>query len=179
MKKKELNRLLAQLRAQQQQMLNRATAQSPWEKEVENEYRANKTFLDSKDYRNLPDGVNIPMLSLADSQKMRQMTRGQNLGQSASGVNPQMLAAQRELSDNQFAEDWGGEYEAKVGGLMDQNQNRLSFLQGAHGNRMNAGLQGGSNMLGQAMQITPEKGFWSSFLPGLLQGGASAALSFL
>lgn len=179
MKKKELERLLAQLRAQNQQMLNRATEKSPWEQEVENEYRTNKTFLDSKDYRNLPNGVNIPMLSLADSQKMRQMTRGQNAGQSAAGVNPQILASQRELSDNQFAEDWGGEYEQKIGGLMDQNQNRLSFLQGAHSNRMNAGLQGSSNMFGQAMQIRPEKGFWSSFLPGLLQGGASAAMSFI
>lgn len=179
MKRKDLERLLAQLRAQQQQMLDRATQKSPWEQEVENEYRTNKTFLDSKDYRNLPAGVNIPMLSLADSQKMRQMMRGQNAGQSAAGVNPQMLAAQRELSDNRFAEEWGGEYENKIGGLLDQNQNRLSFLQGAHGNRMNAGLQGSSNMLGQAMQIKPDKGFWGSFLQSFLPSAASTAMSFI
>lgn len=173
MKRKELERLLRQALQQQQEAANRAAQKSPWELELENRYNATKTFLDSKDYRNLPTGVNIDMLGLADSQKLRQMMRGSNQGQSAAGVNPQILAAQREMSDNQFAEDYGGEYERKIGELMGQNDINLNNLQAAHANRMGMGLSGANSMVSSISQIRPQQGFWDKFLPGILSAGGS------
>ncbi|MDL5055900.1 hypothetical protein [Geitlerinema calcuttense] len=180
MKRKQYDQLLRMLQQQSQAALQAAQQQSPWEIEAQNRYNQTKSFLDSRDYRNLPTGVHIPMLSLAEGQRMRNMMRGTNAGQSAKGMDSRMLASQRELSDNQFVQDWGGAYEEQIGNLMGQQDNTLSFLQGAHANRMNTGLQGSLGLFNATAQnIKPKQSFWSSFLPGLLQGGASAAMSFI
>lgn len=174
MKKKQFDQLFRMLQASVQQ----AQQPSPWETAVGNEYNQINSFLNSKDYRNLPPGVNIDMLSLADSNRMRQMMRGQNAGQSATGINPQMQAAQRELSDNQFQQEWGGEYERKVGDLMGRKDNMLSFLQGGHTNRMNTGISGNLSLL-QAAQMRPKGSFWGDMFKGLIPGLASTALKFI
>lgn len=175
MSKPNWNQLFAQLQAS----IDRATAPSPYETAMAQDWTNTRNWLNAKDYRNTPAGVNVDLLPIAEYQKMRQMTRGQNNnGTAAAGVqNNALMAQQRELDDNQFTQDWGNSYENAVGNLMNQNANLGAGLQGAYSNRMNTGLQGAMGAL-QAYGNKP-RSFWSSFLPGLAQAGASIAGSFI
>lgn len=165
------NQLFAQLQAS----IDRASAPSPYETAMAQDWTNTRNWLNAKDYRNTPAGVNVDLLPIAEYQKMRQMTRGQNNnGTAAAGVqNNALMSQQRELDDNQFTQDWGNAYENQVGNLMNQNSQLGAGLQGAYTNRMNAGVQGAMGSL-QALNSKP-KGFWSSFLPSL----AGAAASFI
>lgn len=158
--------------------INQANQPNQWETQLGNQANSIQSFLDSKDYRNLPNGVNIPMLGLADQQKMRGMLRGSDAGaQRAAGANfAPMVQAQRELDDNQFAQDYGGEYENQIGGLIGRRDNLLSGLagQGNQRSQQNVANYGGyANALLNTPQTT---NIWSSLLPSLIQGGANAAL---
>jgi len=136
-----------------------------------NEITATTNFLNSRDYRNLPNGVNINMLPLAEQQRMRQMTRG-SIDTGQGQINPNILAAQREVSDNEFAQDWGNEYENKVGELQGRRDTLAGMVQGMYDNRMNAGIQGGQMQIQN--QLNRPKGFnWLGLLTGGLQGAGS------
>lgn len=170
--------MMALLRSQ----IDKSQQQSPIEQALMGEYNSISKFLDSKDYRNLPTGVNIDMLSQSDTNRMRQMMMGRDTsGQSAKGGMGQIAHTQRNLLNDQAARDWSGAYEEKIGGLMDRKANLGGFLQGQHANRMGQGVSGYSNMVGLLSQRPQVKGgsFWGDLLKNLIPGGASAALSFI
>lgn len=180
-KKKIQQQYLATL----QQMLGAiqsANQPNQWEQAQAGEYNTLKNFLDSKDYRNLPTGVNIPMIDLADRQRMRQMVRGSDAGaQRAAGANfAPMVQAQRTLDDSQFEEDWAGEFENQIGGLMGRKDALL-------GNLSNRGAQRSQNTVGNygaalgAISNTPivPQNMWMQMLPGLIQSGAQAGIGMI
>lgn len=173
-KKPDWNALFQQLIAANQA----ATAPSPYETALAADWNNTRNWLNQRDYRNMPAGVNVDLLPIADYQKMRQMTRGTNNGTAAAGVmNPTILNQQRELDDNQFAQDWGGAYENALGGLLNRQDSLSGALQSAHANRMGMGMQGAMGAL-QAYGSRP-RSIWSSLLPSILQGAGSVAGAFI
>jgi len=167
-----MEQLLAAIRA--------ANQPSQWETQLGNERNQLQSWLDAKDYRNLPNGVNIDMLPLAEAQRMRKMVRGSGgTGQRAAGADGgRILAAQKEFGDNQFAQDWSGAYEQKVGDLMGRKDTLTQLLMGQSDNRSNNNVRNQSLML-DAYRNRPKGGFLQSLLPGLIQGGASIAGAFI
>lgn len=143
-KKKKEQQKYDQMIGTIQGWIDRATTPSPVENDITADYNATRSFLDSKDYRNLPTGVNIDLLNLSDYQDMRKRVRGSDEGaQRAAGAShAPMVHAQREMDDNQFVSDWGGAYEEKVGGLMDKKDSMAKTLQDLYGNRMRTGIEG-------------------------------------
>lgn len=166
------DQLFASLQAQQAA----ANKPSPYEDALLKDWNTSRDWLNKRNYRNLPTGVNIPMLGLADSQKMRQMLRGSNTNGQGE-LNPNLLASQRELDDNQFAQDWGGAYENAVGGIMDRNDALAGAGQSSYSNRMNNSVNGAASLL-NAWGSRPKSsgGFWSSFGKSLL-GSAPSIIS--
>lgn len=130
------------------QMIAEAKKPSPYETELAQDRQRIRGFLDSKDYRNLPTGVNIDMLPLADYQRMSKMLSGSGDNVAKGALTDDAMANRRELDNNTLLRDWGGAYEQKVSGLMDQQAGMTDALQGAHSNRMGMGMQGMSSMLG-------------------------------
>lgn len=169
------NQLFAQLQSQ----IAQATAPSPYETAMQQDWTNTRNWLNAKDYRNMPAGVNVDLLPIAEYQKMRQMTRGSNAGGTAAAgvINPTILNQQRELDDNQFTQDWGNAYENQVGNLRQQNAGLGAGLQGAYTNRMNTGIQGQMGAL-NAFNNRP-RSMWSSLLPSLISGGANIAGAFI
>ncbi len=171
----------AALMAALQAAINKAQQPSPFETQWTNEYNALSSWLNGKDYRNLPVGANVNMIPLAEQQRMRQMIRGSgDMGGTVAkrGMNSMALARQKELDDNQFAGDWAGAYEEKVGVLMNQKMGMGQNLQSMYSNRMNQGIQGAAMNL-DAYRNRP-KGFnWGQLLGGAIQGGASLASAFI
>jgi len=157
-----------------------ANQPSPWETQLANERNTLQSWLDKKDYRNLPNGVNIDMLPLAEAQRMRKMVRGSGgTGQRAAGADGgRILAAQKEYGDNQFAQDWSGAYEQKVGDLMGRKDGLTQLLMGQADNRSNNNIRNQAMML-DAYRNRPKGGFLQSLLPGIIQGGASLAGSLI
>ncbi len=174
-KKKDYERLMEEMRRMYQQ----ASAPSPFEQQYQSEWSNIGNWLNAKDYRNTPAGVNVDLLPIAEYQKMRKMTRGTDPGnQMAKGANSNALArSQQQLGDDQFVQDWGGAYENKVGELSGRRDALGNMLQGAHSNRMGMGVQGSQAML-QAFNNKP-KSFWSSLLPSMISGGAQVASAFI
>lgn len=162
------------MEAMLQSWINRATTPSQYENELAQDRSRIRGFLDSKDYRNLPTGVNVPLLPLAEYQRMRKMTRGAG-DTVAGGANPNAaLTQQRELGDNEFVRDWGNAYEQQVGNLMGQQGDMTNTLQQLYSNRMNTGIQGSQAQLTNI--LNRPKGFnWGS----LLNMGAQALPSIL
>lgn len=158
-----------------QQAIQQANQPSPWEQQIGAEANQIGTFLNSRDYRNLPSGVNIDMLPLAEMQRMRKMVRGAgDTGQGARGSNmSHILNAQRELDDNSFAQDWGAAYEQKVGGLMDRKDNLLGGLMGTANQRSQNNVSNYGALL-QGYANKP-KSIWANLLPGIISGGAGIA----
>ena len=170
--------LLQQQIAQQNQRIN---TPSQWETQLGNEANSITGFLNSGDYRNLPSnlGAYVDLMPLSQAQQLRKLTRGSmNTGQGM--INPQILASQRELDDNQFAQDWGNAYEQQIGNLGAQRNNLLGALQGMNDTRIGQNQQNMGNYTSylQALSNRP-KGFWSSFLPGLMQSGIGVGLSMI
>ena len=155
--------------------ITKASTPSPYETELAADRTRIRGFLDSKDYRNLPTGTNINMLPLADYQRMSQMQNGAGDNVAKGALTQDAVNNQRELSNNQLVRDWGGAYEQKVGGLMDQQAGMGDALQGQYNNRMNAGLQG-SQMQLQNILNRPKSTNWfqqimsavGPALPGLM-----------
>lgn len=162
-----------------QTAIQQANQPSQYEQQLGNEANSIGTFLNSRDYRNLPNGVNIDMLPLAEAQRMRKMVRGAgDTGQGAKGANmSHILNAQRELDDNSFAQDWGSAYEQKVGGLMDRRDNLLGGLMGTANQRSQNNVSNYGALL-QGFANKP-KGFWSTFGPSMITGGARIAASLI
>ena len=167
-------------RAMQQMMAMFQAAQKPSavESQYQNEWSQLGDWLNKKDYRNLPAGANVDLLPLAEYQKMRQMTRGRDVGgQAASGAKTNMLAnQQRELGDNQFVQDWGNAYENKVGELSGRRDALGNVLMSGDMNRKQIGIQGSQAYL-QALGNKP-RSMWSSLLPSMIQGSASIGAAF-
>lgn len=159
---KALERLLAQ-------WINRATTPSPYENMLSGELNSINQFLDSKDYRNLPKGVNIDMLPLADYR--RQMSyMSPTGGTTAAGADTTGAKSNlQSLTSEQLTRDWGRAYEEKVAGLQDRKYGLIDSLQGNHVNRMNAGIQGTQAQM-QGLLNRPRGFNWM----GLLQMGAQA-----
>lgn len=175
MGKKEDQRRFDQQMALLRQQIDRANQPSAYETAWLNQFNANKSFLDSKDYRNLPTGVNIDMLGLADTNRMRQMMIGRDSGdQAAAGADGRIQQTQKQLLNDQAQRDWSGAYEQKIGGLMDQQMGLSQAGQQSHSQRMGQGIQGMSNfvqLLGQRPKDTG--GFWGNLFKGLIPGAAS------
>lgn len=168
-------------RAMQQMMAAFQQAQQPsqFETQLTSEWNNIGNWLNAKDYRNMPAGVNVDLLPIAEYQKMRQMMRGRDDGgQGAKGANTNMLAQQQKtLSDDMFTRDWGNAYENKVGDLQNRRDALANGLQQSHTNRMGMGVQGSQAYL-QALQNKP-KSFWSNLLPSILSGGSQIASAFI
>lgn len=172
-----LQMMMQQINAQNQ----RINTPSPYETQMSGEANDITNFLNSRDYRNIPAslGGSIDLMPLADAQKLRQMTRGSmNTGQGM--INPQILSSQRELDDNQFAQDYGNAFEQRVGDLSNKRDALLGGLQGQYNTRIGQN-QGTFQDMGGYLQgvLNRPKGFWSQMLPGLIQGGISAATHFI
>jgi hypothetical protein len=174
-KRKQYDALVAQMMAQ----FNQAQQPSQFEQQYQGEWNNLGNFLNSRDYRNLPNGVSIDMLPLAEMQKMRKMVRGTDTGgQGARGANMgNILNAQKEFDDNQFAQDYSGAYEQKIGELSNRRDALGSMLMGSQQNRNMMGIQGAQAAL-QAQQNRP-KSLWSSLLPSLLGAGSQVASAFI
>lgn len=157
-----------------QSWIDRATTPSPYENELAQERSQLKNWLNAKDYRNLPTGVNVDLLPLSDYQRMHKMLRGTGDTIAQGANNSQLAQQQRQLSDDQLLRDWGAAYESKVGGLMDRQAGLTDSLQQLYSNRMNTGIQGSQAQLTNI--LNRPKGFnWG----GLLQMGMQALPSIL
>lgn len=172
--RKKYDDLVRQMMAQFQQ------AQQPtqYDNAYNSEWQNIGNFLNSKDYRNLPAGVNIDMLPLAEANRMRAMVRGTDSGQQgARGSNMgNILKSQKEFDDNQFSQNWGNAYENKVGELSGRRDALGNMLMSSQNNRNQLGIQGSQAAL-QAFGNRP-KSIWSSLLPQLISGGAQVASAF-
>lgn len=155
--------------------INQANQPSPYETALGDRYKTTQSLLDNKDYRYLPTGVNIDMLSLADANKMRQMVMG-NAGTAAKGTDNPYAAQQRTLSDDNFVRDWSGAYEQKIGGLMDQNDALGASLMGVDAQRKSNNVANQATLL-QAFLNKPKSN--NSWWKGLLSGGLSAAAGLI
>lgn len=170
-KQRKYDALMASLQAKLDAYAN---TPSQWETQLGNEATGITNFLNSKDYRNMPTGVNVDLLPLADYQRMRKMTQGTNTGQGQ--INPNILAAQREVGDNEFVQQWGNAYENKVGELSGRRDNLTGMLQGLYQDRMTQGIQGAQAQIQNF--LNRPKGFsWGNLFggilnaaPGILQG---------
>lgn len=162
-----------------QQSINQANQPSAAETALTGEFNNLNNWFDKKDYRELPAGTNINLLPLAEAQRMRKAVRGgNNTGQRALGAsNAGMLAAQREYGDNEFAQNWAGEYENKIGELMGRKDDLASRLMGTSNTRSQNNVANYSQLLNAFLQKPKDKsgGFWSS----LLSGGLKSAISFI
>lgn len=158
-----------------QQAITQANQPSPWEQQLGAEAGNISNFLNSRDYRNLPNGVNINMMPLAEMQRMRSMIRGPgDTGQAAMGANKsQLMQSQRELDDNSFAQDWGSAYEQQVGDLASRRDQLLSGLSGVANQRSQNNVSNYGSLL-QAFANKP-KSIWSTILPAIISGAAGAA----
>lgn len=175
MKKKQFDKLYALLQSQ----VNQANQVSPWETALANEYNTIDSFLKSGDYRNLPKGVSIDLMSQADNNRMRQMMMGRDSsGQAAKGVMGQIGQSQRQLLNDQASRDWSGAYEEKVGDLQNRKLGLGQALQGYHSDRTGRSMQGAFGLFEAGLK-RPKGSFMGDLFKGLLQGGASAALSFI
>lgn len=171
MGRKKYDQAMAQMMA----MFQQAQQPSAIESQYNQEWSNLGNWLNKRDYRDLPAGTTIDMLPLAEAQKMRKMIRGTDTGgQGARGANMgNILKAQKEYDDNQFAQDWGGAYEQKVGELSNRRDALGNMLLSSDANRKQIGIQGSQSYL-QALQSRP-RSFWGSLLPSLIQGGATVA----
>lgn len=167
-----------ELMRQMQAMFTQAQQPSQFETQYQNEWNQLGDWLNKKDYRNLPPSAVVDLLPAAEYQRMRKMTRGSDTGQQgARGANMAGIAnAQRELGDNQFAQDWGNAYEQKVGELAGRRDALGNLLLSSDANRKQIGIQGAQAAL-QAFNNRP-RSMWSSLLPSLIQGGASIGAAF-
>lgn len=174
-KKQQWNQLYSLL----QQQIAQANQPSPYETQMNQQWQNTNNWLNAKDYRNMPAGVNVDLLPLADYQKMRKMMRGDARGGThAAGVmNNNILQQQRELDDNQFVQDWGGAYEQKVGELQNRSDALGAGLQGMYQNRQGMGLQG-IGLGFKSLQSKPSS-MWSQLLPSLISGGAQVGAAFI
>lgn len=180
MGKKEDQRRFDQMMALLQSQINQAKQPSPWETEAGNKYNTTKAFLDKRDYRNLPTGVNIDLLSQAENNRMRKMISGRDTsGQAAAGTMGRIGQSQKMLLDDQAAKDWSGAYEEKIGGLMGQQDDLLNFLQGGHTSRMSQALQGQTSALGLLGQRPKSSSFWGDLLRGVLPGAAQGLIGLI
>ena len=163
--------------AQMQAMFQQAQQPSAFETQYQNEWNNIGSWLNKKDYRNLPDSVNVDLLPIAEYQKMRQMTRGNDGGgQMAKGANnTALMRQQRELGDNQFVQDWGNAYENKVGEIANRRDSLGNVLMSSDANRKQLGISGSQAYL-QALGPRP-RSMWSSLLPSMIQGGAQVVSS--
>lgn len=160
---KALERMLAM-------WINRATQPSPYETMLSGELNSINTFLDSKDYRNLPKGVNIDMLPLADYRRQMSYMSPRGQGTTAAGADTTRADSNlQSLANEQLTRDWGRAYEEKVAGLQDRKYGLIDSLQGNHTNRMNAGIMGTQAQM-QALLNRPRGFNWM----GLLGMGAQA-----
>lgn len=152
-----------------------AAKQPSWiEQQMQGEYNNINNFLNSKDYRNLPTGVNIDLLSQSDNNKMREMMMGRDSSdQAAAGTMGRIGQTQKALLNDQAARDWSGAYEEKIGGLMDKKTGLGQFLQGEHSGRMNNATSGYATLLGSLNQRPKNSSFWSNLLGSGIQGGLS------
>ena len=172
MGKKQDRALMAALAA----AINKASAPSPFETQLTGEWNNINNWLGKKDYRNPQDaGVFMDYLPFAEANKIRQMQIGAPNGQSAAGVNnPNLYAAQKRLSDDQFAQDWGGGFEEAIGGVMRRKDSLANALQGWHTGRQNTAVQGAAMNL-DAWRNRPKGFSWGNFLSGLINSGAGIA----
>ena len=155
--------------------INRATTASPYENELEQERSRIRGFLDSKDYRNLPTGVNIDLLPLAEKRRMQEMVRGRGDNTAKGSFNRDIANRQRSVDDDVLTRDWGQAYENKVGSLQDRAYGLTDTLQGLYSNRMQAGIQGSQAQLQNI--LNRPKGFdWGALLRAGI-GASSGAIA--
>lgn len=168
MGKKEERQFQAYLQALQSAIAQGQKA-SPYENALSAEWQATRNWLDKKDYRNTPAGVNIPLLPLADYKRFASYGRPSNTG--AGATNQLAMQNMNQLSNDQLTRDWGSAYENAVGGLMDRNDNLAGMLQNSYTNRMNLGVTGANQVL-QSWLNRPKSsggGFWKGLAGGLAQ----------
>ena len=152
---------------QLQGWITRASTPSPYETELAADRSRIRGFLDSKDYRNLPTGVNVDLLPLADYQRMSKMQNGSGDNVAKGALTADAMANRKELSNNQLVRDWGGAYEQKVSGLMDQQAGMGDALQNQYTNRMSMGMQGTQNQL-QNIINRPKSTNWFQQIMGMV-----------
>ncbi len=162
-----------------QQQIQRQSQPSPYETQAANEYNALTDWLNKRDYRNLPTGVNIPLLDVADKARMRKMMLGGQSDTVARGADPSGFAAkQRLLSDDMAAKDWAGEYENAVGQIAQNKYNLGNALQNIYQNRMNNTTQGYMGAL-QSIAGRPQGFNWGGFLSGMIGAGGQIASALI
>ncbi len=160
----------------QQLQASIAKAQQPGQYELglQTDYNNLNNFINSKDYRNpQASGVAIGMLPLNNYQQMVKAGQATNV----PGVDPQSLANQNKVSQDELSKDYGGAYEQQVGGLADQRTGMQSQLQSLYDQRMGIGVQGYQAAL-QGVAAKPQGFQWQSLIPGLASAGLSAANYF-
>lgn len=163
-----------------QQQINRSNQPSPWETMAGNEINAINSFLNSKDYRNLPAGVNIPMLGQAETNRMRQMMTGRDTSnQAAQGTMGRIGQTQKMLLNDQAARDWSGAFEDAIGGLQDRKDNLLGFTQQGYMGRLGTGIQGQTAALGLLGQRPKGGSFWGDLFKGSIGGIASGLIGLI
>lgn len=167
----QFNQILSLL----QQSVTQANQPSPYETQLANRQANLQGWLDKRDYRNLPAGVNVDLMPLADAQRMRKMMLGTG-GQVAQGANNNdLLRSQRELSGNKWLQDWSSAYEGKVGNLMDTNDSLLNMLSGNAATRSQNNVSNYLGTLGSlASRPKSSPSPWSQLLGGVLGGFAGA-----
>lgn len=173
-KQKQFDAYLAALQA----AIQKAQQPSPYETALMGDWQNTRNFLDSKDYRNLPKGVNVDLLPLSDYKRMQSYGQPGGGTVAQGGANAMAYRNQQDLSNNEITRDWGQAYEQKVGGLMDRNAALANGLQSSYANRMNAGVTGANSVL-QAFGQRPQGFNWGSLLGGFAQQGVGKALSFI
>jgi hypothetical protein len=180
-KEREQQRRFDAMMATLQQQIAASQKPSAYETAWLDKFNKTENFLNSKDYRNLPAGVNIDLMGQADNNRMRRMMLGNDSGdQAAAGTMGRIGQSQKMLLNDQAAKDWSGAFEEKIGGLMNQQMGLSEMGQGAHSNRMAQGISGYSNMIGLLGQRPKESpGFWGSLFKGMVPGLAQAGMSLI
>ncbi len=161
--------------------INQATQPTWYDKANEAEYGKIQGFLDSRDYRNLPTGVNVDLMGQAENNKMREMMLGRDTGgQAAAGTMGRIGATQNKLLADQSARDWSGSYEQKIGELQGRKDSLGGIWSANNTQRNQMGISGYGNMMGLIGQRPKDKpGFWSQFAQGALQGGLGILGAFV
>lgn len=180
-KEREAQRQFDAMMRLMQQQITASQQPSAYEQAWLKKFNDTESFLNSKDYRNLPAGVNIDLLSQADNNKMRQMMLGRdNSDQAAAGTMGRIGQTQKMLLGDMAAKDWSGAFEGKIGDLMNQQMGMSQMGQGAHSTRMGQGISGYGNMIGLLGQRPKESpGFWSSLFKGSIGGVASGLIGLI
>lgn len=172
-KQKQYDKMMATL----QSWIDKASQPSQYELDMSADYNNARNWLNAKDYRNLPTGVNVDLLPLADYQRMQKFGQAGAAGTVAKGADgSQALQMQRDVANDELTRDWGQAYEQKVGGIMDRVSGLANNLQSLYSNRMGQAIQGNQAQIGNFLN-RPQGFSWGSFLGNLGMNALPAAIS--